>query len=448
MRNPKFIFWFIALLTIFAIYVDLPRDFTIFNKTLHGFGLNFFIGNAHIQKEFDFQKGLDLEGGVSIAYKADLKSVPDNVKKDALESAKSIIERRINFFGVSEPIVQVATVNNTARIIVEIPGIADVDNAINLIGTTAQLTFWEKASSSSATLLSEKVASPSALPVGLEIILGPNPKKTDLTGKDLQKSAVTFDTNNGSPQVSLVFTSAGGKKFADITKRNVGKQVAIVLDEQIISAPTVNTPILDGNAVITGGFTLNQAKGLSIQLNAGALPISLSVLEQRTIGPTLGLASLKKSLFAGLLGFVVITIFMCVLYGRFGIIATAALIIYTLFVLALFKTIPITLTLAGIAGFILSIGMAVDANILIFERMREELRSGKNLSTAIELGFTRAWSSIRDSNVSSLITSVILYYFGTGPVRGFALALAIGVLVSMFSAIIVTRTFLRLIYRG
>ncbi|QQG41041.1 MAG: protein translocase subunit SecD [Candidatus Levyibacteriota bacterium] len=444
MKSPRFIFWLIVVLTILALYIDLPKEFTLFGKKFSAFSPNFSIGSLHVKKDFSIRRGLDLEGGVSITYKAKVEDLPSNQRNDALESIKNVIERRINFFGVSEPVVQTATVNNESRIIVEIPGISNVDEALSLIGTTAQLTFWEEGASNSAKM---KQATSSALPYGLTQFLGPIPKKTDLSGKDLQKAGITFNTNTGVPEVSLKFSNDGAKKFADITKRNLNKPVAIVLDDVIISAPRVNVPITDGNAVITGGFTTEQAKNLSIQLNAGALPVPLTILEQQTIGPTLGEKSLKQSLFAGAIGFVVIVVFMVVLYGRFGVIASIALLLYTIFTLALFKAIPVTLTLAGIAGFILSIGMAVDANILIFERLREELRSGRNLSSAIELGFTRAWSSIRDSNISSLITSFILYYFGTGIVKNFAFTLAIGVLVSMFSAIVVTRTFLRLVYR-
>ncbi|HYM65007.1 MAG TPA: protein translocase subunit SecD, partial [Candidatus Sulfotelmatobacter sp.] len=240
--------------------------------------------------------------------------------------------------------------------------------------------------------------------------------------------------------------------FAEITQRLIGKRLAIILDNQLIEAPSVNQAILTGDAVITGGFTIDTANQLSTQLNAGALPVPLSVLSSSVIEPTLGASSLGKSLFAGILGFIIIVVFMSFLYGRLGMIASVALTLYTLFVLGIFKLSSITpygitLTLSGIAGFILSIGMAVDANILIFERMKEELRAGKPVVTAIELGFSRAWTSIRDSNISTLITSFVLYEFGTGIVKGFALVLAIGVLVSMFSAVVVTRTFLRLIYK-
>ncbi len=446
MRNPRFLFWFIIALTILAILIDLPKTIDLpFKKKIYGFNPNFFIGPLHIQKNFSFRKGLDIEGGVSITYKADMQNIKESQQKDALDSAKAVIERRINFFGVSEPVVQTSKIDKESRIIVEIPGVSDVDSAVKLIGTTAQLSFWEDASSSSSAS-AQMFASPSAMPLGIIESLGPKAQMTDLTGSDLQQTSVTFDKNTGNPQVELIFTTDGAKKFADITKRNVNKRVAIVIDNQVIEAPRVNQEITGGNAVITGGFTTDIAKALSIQLNSGALPVPLTILQQRTIGPTLGMESLQKSLFAGVLGFIVIAIFMAVLYGGLGILADVALLLYTLFVLALFKLIPVTLTLAGLAGFILSIGMAVDANILIFERMREELRRGKRKDVAMELGFSRAWNSIRDSNVSSLITSFILFQFGTGGVRGFALTLAIGVLISMFSAIIVTRTFLRLIY--
>lgn len=455
MKNPKLSFWLIVILTIFAILVDLPTTIPVsfdspkipilnkkisVHKTFSGFRPNFSIGPLNLQGGLSFHKGLDLEGGTSITLQADMKGIAKDQRKNALDSAKTVIERRINFFGVSEPIIQTSTAHNDYRVIVELPGVSVAD-AIQLIGTTAQLSFWEEGATSSGT-----ITNLNTYPQGITSIYK-NPKKTDLTGNDLQQTSVTFDSSTGSPQVQLVFTPEGTKKFADITKRNVKKRVAIVLDNQVIEAPNVNGPILTGNAVITGGFTTEQAKQLSVELNAGALPVPLSVLEQQSIGPTLGSLSLTKSLFAGVLGFIIIVVFMTFLYKRLGIIASIALLLYTLYVLALFKLIPITLTLAGIAGFILSIGMAVDANILIFERMKEELRRGKNQNVAMELGFSRAWTSIRDSNISSLITSGILYYLGTGPVKGFALTLAIGVIVSMFSAIVVTRTFLRMTYK-
>jgi preprotein translocase subunit SecD len=315
---------------------------------------------------------------------------------------------------------------------------SNVSQAIGLIGQTAQLTFWEGGK--------EK---PMKAPVNNDIFLytlsqavGANPVATKLTGKDLQKAAVVFDSTTGKPQVQIQFTGQGAKYFDDITKRNIGKVVAIALDNQIISAPVVQTEIANGTAVITGSFTPDVAKNLSIALNAGALPAPLEVIAQSSIGPSLGIESLHKSMFAAIIGFASIIFFMTYIYRKEGVIACVALAMYTVITLFIYKLIPITLTLAGIAGFILSIGMAVDANILIFERMKEELRRGKPRDIAMKNGFSRAWTSIRDSNVTSIIVTVILFYFGSGIVRGFALTLFIGIVISMFSAITITRNLL------
>ncbi len=458
-RKPRFLLIVILVLLIITISFNLPAKrypvaFTtpnipflnkklVINKQV-GLDAGSILQNFGIQRSVEFRKGLDLEGGTSITLRADMKDVPADQRDKALESAKNVIERRVNFFGVSEPVVQTSKVGNEYRVVAEIPGITDVNQAVSLIGQTAKLTFWEEGASPSAQIASESAAT---LPIGLTQFLGAGPKITNLTGNDLKQAVVSFDSNTGRPNVNITFTSEGTKKFADITTRNVGKPLAMVLDNYVIEAPTVSGPITQGNAVINGSFTTEQAKQLGVQLNAGALPVTLSVLEQHAIGATLGSQSLQKSLLAGIIGFAVIVIFMIVLYGRLGIVASAALVLYTLLVLTLFRLIPVTLTLAGIAGLILSIGIAVDANILIFERMKEEIRKGKPKHLALELGFSRAWDSIRDSNVASLITSTILYLNGSGAVRGFALTLAIGVLVSLFSAITVTRTLLRYFYR-
>ncbi len=463
MKNPRTAFLLILLLTLFALLINLSTPLTLkfdipnpitqkaiqVNQEYPGIP---FINN--LGRDLSFRLGLDLQGGTSVTMQADMKNIPESQRDDALNSAKTVIEKRINFLGVSEPVVQTSKANNDYRILVEIPGISDVNQAVDLVGKTAKLTFWEGSGESPSASDSAKTATESAMqdiiagkPLGITNVLGPNPKKTNLEGSDLKQASVTFDPNSGKPQVELLFTSAGAKKFADITKRNVGKIVAIALDDQVIQTPEVKTPIVDGRGVISGTFTTEEANSLQIQLNAGALPVSLSVLEQRAIGATLGQQSVEKSLVAGVFGFLVIVIFMIVLYGRLGVIASLALIVYALLVLTLFRVIPVTLTLAGIAGFILSVGIAVDANILIFERMKEELRRGRSQTAAIDLGFSRAWLSIRDSNFASLITSGVLFYFGTGVVRGFALTLALGIIISMFSAIFVTRTFLRVFYR-
>jgi preprotein translocase subunit SecD len=448
-KNPRYLLWLIIGLTIAAVFINLPKISNVHfaNKTFN-FDPNAIFATLKINQTLNFREGLDLKGGTSLVLRADVKNLASDQRTAALNSAKTVIENRVNLFGVSEPLVQTTvTNNNDYRINVEIPGVTDVNQVRSLIGTTAKLSFWEEVASSSAKLGSPGYTAIDIPSKGIVYF-----KKTNLGGSDLKQTSVGFSQNKGLPEVQLVFTADGGKKFADITQRLVNKILAIALDNQFISTPTVNQAILDGNAVIDGNFTTDTATQLSTELNAGALPVSLTVLSSSVIQPTLGSSSLAKSLFAGVMGFIIIVIFMTTLYKKLGAIASVALILYTLFVLAIFKLSSvtpygITLTLSGIAGFILSIGMAVDANILIFERMKEELRQGKSHETAIELGFSRAWTSIRDSNISTLITSFVLYEFGTGMVKGFALVLAIGVLVSMFSAIVVTRTFLRLIYK-
>jgi len=423
MRERKLIFLFIVLLTIFSVIIDISPDRPF----------DFTLGSIRIKREFGLKRGLDLAGGTHLVFRAEMKDVPLEDRDAALEAAKSNIERRINFFGVNEPVIQTAKVGGEYRLIVELPGIKEIDRAIDLIGSTAQLEFWE-----------QKEASPSA---GFT--------KTDLTGKDLKRSQVRFDRNTGLPVVSLDFSPEGGKKFAEITSRNVGRRVAIFLDERIISDPVVEEPITSGEAIIRGNFTVAEARDLSIKLNAGALPVPIKIIEQRNIGATLGAESVRKSIQAGLVGLLMVVFFMWAYYGRLGFLADLALIIYGLLTLALYKLIPVTLTLPGIAGFILSVGMAVDSNILIFERMKEEIRSGKPWRIAMELGFGRAWDSIRDANICTLITCFILFNpFNwnflnvSGIVRGFALTLALGIFISLFTGIVVTRTLLRVLYRG
>jgi len=444
MRSPRFLLWVIIALTVIAVFIDVPvlKNFNFGPIKNLNFSQSPVLQKIGIVKPLDFRKGLDLAGGTSITLKADMSSIPSAQRDDALNSAKIVIEKRVNLFGVAEPIIQTSKVSGEYRIIVELPGVTDLNEVRKLIGTTAQLTFWEEIGTQSG-----KLATSSAYPVNLPV----GYRKTNLSGSDLKQSSVGFNQNTGKPQVLLTFTSNGQQKFAEITKRVIGKRLAIVLDSLAITSPTVNEPILAGNAEISGGFTVDEAKTLATELNAGALPVPLNTLQSHVIGPTLGASSLDKSLFAGVLGFITIVIFMVALYGELGVIASVALLLYALIVLAIFKAssltpFSITLTLSGIAGFILSIGMAVDANILIFERMKEEQREGKSKKTAIELGFSRAWTSIRDSNVSTIITCLVLIKFGTGIVRGFAVVLILGVLVSMFSAIVVTRTLLRLRY--
>ena len=423
MRQKRLLLFFIVLLTIASIFIDIPPGPT----------LDFSLGNLRIKREFVIKQGLDLAGGTHLVFQAEMKGVESQDKDSAIEAAKNNIERRVNFFGVSEPTIQTSKIGEDYRLIVELPGIKEIDRAVDLIGSTAQLEFWE-----------QKEASPSA---------GFIP--TDLTGKDLKRSQVQFDQNTGQPVVSLNFSQEGGKKFADITSRNVGKLVTIFLDQRMISSPVVEEPITSGNAIIRGQFTVDEARDLSIKLNAGALPVPIKIIEQRNIGATLGQESVQRSIRAGVVGLLMVVFFMGAYYGRLGILADIALIIYGLITLALYKLIPVTLTLPGIAGFILSVGMAVDANILIFERMKEEIRSGKPWQISMELGFGRAWDSIRDANTCTLITCFILFNpfnFSflnvSGMVRGFALTLGLGIFISLFTGIVVTRTLLRVLYRG
>lgn len=413
----------ILLLTAAAVFLVIPSGSKINLKPV----------KINYEKAYKLKLGLDLQGGTHLVYEGNLKDIPSDAQADAMASARDVIERRVNGFGVSEPLVQVSGSN---RIIVELPGIKNIDEAIKLIGQTPFLEFREENPNPTATPdKSGQVSVP----------LDQAFKPTGLTGKQFKRATLEFDQRTGVPQIALQFDAEGTKLFADITSRNVGKRVAILLDGQVLSAPTVNTPITDGRAIITGQFTVQEARDLVTRLNSGALPVPIKLIQQQNVGATLGLISVRKSIAAGLIGFAIVALFMIIYYRLPGFLAVVALSIYAFLSLAVFKLIGVTLTLAGIAGFILSVGMAVDANILIFERTKEELRKGKTLQAAIEDGFNRAWLSVRDSNFSSLITTLILGYFGSSIIRGFAVTLGLGILISMFTAITVTRTFLRLL---
>lgn len=433
-------------MAFFSFIVDLPGKFRLkgkignfsFDKELVRPTINLQIGKNKFVNDLKIVQGLDLQGGTHLVFEAQMKDLSETDRKEALEAARQNIERRVNFFGLSEPTIQSARVGDSYRIIVELAGIKDIGRAVDLIGKTAQLEFWEQNPD-------EKAASKSG-----EFFL-----KTDLTGKDLKKSTVQFDQNTGQPVVGLEFSDEGAKKFAAITTKNVNKMVAIYLDGEPISAPKVEEPITTGKAIIRGSFPLEEAKKLSIQLNAGALPVPIKIIEQKNVGATLGEESVRASIRAGLVGLLIVMLFMWSYYGKLGILADVALIIYGLLTLALYKLIPVTLTLPGIAGFLLSIGMAVDANILVFERMKEERRMGKPLPVAMELGFGRAWDSIRDANITTLIIAFILFNpFNwsflnvSGMVRGFALTLVIGTFLALFTGIVVTRTLIRVFYKG
>ena len=393
--------------------------------------------------DYEFHLGLDLQGGTHLVYQTDLSQIEDKNKESAMEGVKDVIERRVNAFGVAEPIVQIAEKD---RLVVELAGVKDVNQAINMIGETPYLEFKEEMTGEekdeTAKQFKEMFPDQEIPPQFMEQFFY---KSTDLNGKQLARAAVAFDPNTYQPEVQLEFDGEGKSLFKEITEKNVGRKVAIFLDGAPISIPVVNEPIVDGKAIISGDFTLDEAKLLAQRLNAGALPVPIKLLSQQTVGASLGEESLQKSLKAGIAGLIILSLIMILYYRLPGLLAVIALIIYTLVILSLFKLIPITLTLSGVAGFILSIGIAVDANVLIFERMKEELKKGRTLTMAIEEGFARAWVSIRDSNVSTLITCFVLAYFSTSIVKGFAITLGIGILVSMLSAIIVTKTFLKLV---
>jgi protein-export membrane protein SecD len=531
------IFAGIIILTLFflAVSLDIPKNWP---------------GSSWINKFYP-HLGLDLQGGTHLVYEADTSNLTDSEKASAVDGVREVIERRVNAYGVTEPLVQTTHQGSSYRVIVELAGVTNVNDAIKLIGQTPLLEFKEidptaiptdnasstkaidtynagqkkkaedtlkkiKAGGDFAALAKELSDDPGSkanggdlgfvtkgnfvpefdavifdtlkdgqldqqvvtTPFGYHIIKRVasrnndkgelevqashilfqtktidknnqvNWKSTGLTGKQLKKAQVTFAGQTNEPQVNLIFDADGTKLFADITKANVGKQVAIFLDGQIISAPTVQTEITGGTAVITGNFSLSESKLLAQRLNAGALPVAINLLSQQTIGPTLGKVSLERSLLAGLIGLILVALFMLIYYRVLGLIAVIALCFYTIINYGLFIMIPVTLTTAGIAGFILSIGMAVDANVLIFERTKEELRAGEHLDSAIEKGFSRAWLSIRDSNISSLITTAILFWFGSSIIKGFALTLGLGILVSMFTSIFVSRNLIQLIAPG
>lgn len=409
-----------------------------------------------------FRLGLDIRGGTHLVYQADLASVPAADKSASMDSLRDVIERRVNLFGVAEPVVQIERSGEERRLIVELAGISDVNQAIRMIGETPFLEFKSErtpedadAIISASTKGEEASITADSLcgALDFETLLlfmmqsGEDPcfVSTGLTGKHLESARVDFQGSGGialNPSIALELTDEGAKLFAEITKENVGKRLAVYLDGAPISAPVVQEEITGGKAQITGNFTPESAKSLVGRFNAGALPVPITLISQQTIGPSLGRESLDRSLVAGLYGFLAVTIFMILWYRIPGVIAVFALLFYLSLVLLVFRMIPVTLTVAGIAGFILSIGMAVDANVLIFERLKEELRSGKTLRDGLEEGFRRAWSSIRDSNITSLITCAILYWFGSSIIQGFALTLAIGILASMLSAVWVTRLFL------
>jgi len=537
-------FWkFIVViaLTLTALVVAMP-------------GLPYFkIGNWEVGRKISEMKirlGLDLQGGTHLVYQADLTHVDPAHYTDSLEGVRDVIERRVNAFGIAEPVVQTSKTGNDYKVIVDLAGIKDVSQAIKMIGETPTLDFRESSNPEDAKLTdgqkqeaqkrnavkleqAKKVLEEAKKPnmdfpelakqysedpsakenngdlgffkkgemasefeavafnsdfqkdqtwpelvkteYGYHIVkktdekgdgdnkevrtshillateseeynqtlMAAEPfKPTGLTGKQLERADIVFDPNTNEPQVSLTFNGEGKDLFKNITERNLGKRVPIYLDGEPITMPVIKAVISDGKAVISGDFALDEAKKLQQRLNEGALPVPITLVQQQTVGASLGQESLNRSIIAGLVGFLLVAFFMITIFRWPGLAATIALTIYTLLLISIFKILGVTLTLSGIAGLILSIGMAVDANVLIFSRIREELLSGKQKTTAVSEGFRRAWPSIRDGNTSTIITCFVLIFFGTGMVKGFAIALVMGVFLSIFTAIFVTRTIL------
>ena len=422
MKRRKWGLITVIVVTLLALALAIPRE-------------DVWLSKLGVKNPLKVRLGLDLQGGAQLVYQANLSKVGASDRTSAMESLTKVIGQRVNPGGTSEITIQTS---GTDRVIIELPGVKDLNEAIATIGKTADLQFSEvKVTDGSTNIV---------------------PISTGLSGKDVQRATVDFDPQTSQPIVSLQLKSGEPtQKFGDLTTRinKEGSRLLVTLDQDVVFGPaTVSNPITDGKAVLTGNFTTADAKKTAQLINAGALPVPISLVEQRTVGATLGQESIAKSIIAGIIGLTVVALFMILYYRLAGVIAVVALSIYTLITLAIYKLSgsspsPIVLTLAGIAGFILSIGMAVDANILIFERTKEEYRGGKEFVSAVESGFERAWSSIRDSNVSTLITCAILFIFaGSVPIiKGFAVTLALGVLISMFTAITVSRTLLRAVMR-
>lgn len=410
---------------------------------------------------FPFKFGLDLAGGSHLVYEADTATVPEEDIPALMGVLRDVIERRVNIFGVSEPLVQVSESSfvsgeRTARLVVELPGVTDITEAIEEIGRTPLLEFkLVDQEVLAAQQAAESITQNASGSVGVSNVTvngasadGAAYIETGLTGRYLASAQLEFVGQGqqgmmaNEPIVVVTFTDEGAALFEDITTNNVGEQLAIFLDGELVSAPRINEPIAGGSAVISGGFTPEEARDLAENLSFGALPVPITLVSTQTIGATLGAEALQDGVFAGVAGFALLSIFMIAWYRLPGFVAVLSLLIYIAIMLALFQFIPVVLTAAGIAGFILSVGLAVDANVLISERIKEELREGKEGPEAIREGFGRAWLAIRDANLTGIIAAVILFWFGTPLIKGFALVLLIGILVSMFSAITISRTLL------
>ncbi|MEA2056372.1 MAG: protein translocase subunit SecD [Patescibacteria group bacterium] len=437
---------FILILILISTYIALPQkisfNFNFFDKQIKKEinvpQIDFYFFGRHINPRFKLKKGLDIQGGMQVILQADMSKIAVENREDALTSAKEIISKRVDMYGINEPRIHSAKQGDQYRLIIELPGISDQKQALQLVGQTAKLEFKLQ----SSDLVEQATLSAAILN---------NFISTGLTGQHLNKASLQFDQQTGTPVVALEFNQEGRDKFATITKENQGEVLAIFIDDFPIAMPVINTPILDGRAIMTGDFTVEKAENLAIQLNAGALPIPIEVLEQRAIGASLGEMSVAQSVRAGLIGLGLVAIFMILYYGLQGVVASIVLAIYAILTIALYKVLGVTLTLPGIAGLLLSIGMAVDSNILIFERIKEELRVDKPFAKAVELGFGKAWDSIKDANLATIMTALVLinpldfsFLNTSGLVRGFGITLLIGVGIGLFTGVVISRNLLRM----
>lgn len=439
------------------------RVFRAVAVLLLGVAVGYFVYTSSTDEtsRFSFKYGLDLAGGSHLVYTADLSNVEAGGEADAMASLREVIERRINVFGVSEPLVYTDKSSTLAggeqenRLIVELPGVTDVKQAVENLGKTPLLEFKlvDQEAIAAAQALTDLQNNASGTGAGLSNMtvngedVGEPFIDTGLTGRYVERAQLVFGTGGsggvqGEPIVQVSFNDEGAALFGKITTEGVGENLAIFLDGVIISQPVIREPITGGTATISGGFSAEEARQLVRDLNFGALPVPIELSSTQAIGAALGEEALIASVKAGVIGFILLSAFMILWYRLPGVVAVIALSLYVILMLALFQLIPVVLTAAGLAGFILSVGLAVDANILIAERIKEELREGKELEAAIAEGFSRAWLAIRDSNVTHIIAGIILFWFGTSLIKGFALVFSLGVFISMFSAITISRTLL------
>ena len=416
---------------------------------------SFATSSIYSLSNYPFRLGLDLSSGVRLTYKADVTTIPKADVGDSLNVLRDVIEKRVNAYGVAEPLVQVqsSVLSKENRLLVELPGLTDINQALKLIGQTPTLEFMlERATGTERdAIIKAKADLQAAIKAGKTpelsplVFQDPDFKHIGLDGAHLKNAQLVFDNTTGKPQVSIEWDEKGKEIFASTTANNIGKRIGIVLDNTMISAPVIQSAITDGKAVITGIGNQQEAKTLATRLKTGALPVPIAIAGTEVVEPILGAKALGAGLLASLYGFLAVLILMILWYRLPGLVGAFSLFSYIAIVLSIYKLIPVTLSAAAIAGFIISIGLAVDGNILIFERLKEELQSGKDIKDAVEVAFPRAWTSIRDSNIASLIVSVILFFIGTSVVQGFALTLMIGVIVSVFASTVISRQVLRMI---